>query len=213
MTHATPSSHLALRTKLARSLVILVALLATPALEKEANAAGEADAPARPEHAVNLGTTVGELGFIGHGNGFLMAQLAGDYSLSRLWSFGGVASYGHGDDAGSQFGRVTAQGRLHAIHARWVELWTAGEVGLALSYERGPSVSCFGGPCSSPAPLQAAPIFGLGLGFDVFPTRYLSVGIEGRSLIPFFARLTESPGTRLGVFAGASIAVHFPTEP
>ncbi len=200
-----------LRTSFARSLAMLSALVATASLEASAHAAAETDATAQAAHTVNLGTTIGELAFIGRGQGFLATQLAADYSLSPLWSVGGVATYGHGNENdGEHLGFVTAQGRLHAIHTRWVELWTAGQVGLAMSYAKGPNVSCLGGPCGASAPIQAAPIFGLGLGVDVFPTRYLSVGIEGRSLIPFFARSNESPGTRPGLFAGASIAMHFP---
>jgi hypothetical protein len=132
-------------------------------------------------------------------------QLAGDYSVSPRWSLGAVTSYGAGQMP-SGFLRFSAQGRFHAVRHRWLDLWAAGEAGAAVM--NGARGGCMDDDSCPDPHSEVGAIFGLGLGLDVFLSRQVSLGVEGRGLVPFLNRSGLTPRTGIGLFSGLTLAAH-----
>jgi hypothetical protein len=112
-------------------------------------------------------------------------QLEGGYRWSRWWSFGGIASYANEFESRTNHWRGSGQARFHYAHMRAFDAWAGGEVGVAIVKQL--TERC--GDCA-PSPeeekTRLAPLAGLGLGFDLLPTHYISLGMESRAIMTAF---------------------------
>jgi hypothetical protein len=129
------------------------------------------------------------------------------YRFSKRLAAGAVVSYFPPAVSEYRFSRLAGEARVYAISWRFIDVWGAGEAGIA-AWKFSPSdctscdfVSRFG------------PSFGLGAGVDVVALRYVSLGLEGRALLPIFlaAPVEDSPASVTPAFTvGLTLAAHIP---
>jgi len=151
-----------------------------------------------------------------YANGGLgLLQIAGSYRVSRFFALGGLASTTVAEEGEQHFWHVAGEARLLALTSRFVEIWGAAELGLAAT-TYSPSACGDCGPVRD-ADLRAhfAPIFGPGAGVDFLPIKYVSLGVEGRALVPIYpaAPVAEGPTGVAPVFMfGLTLAAHIATD-
>jgi hypothetical protein len=129
----------------------------------------------------------------------VVVQVGAAYRVSPRLALGGVGSFSPGAENDHQTWRLSVEGRVFAITTRFVEVWGAGEAGFAASRyvpnDFGVGDCIAPGGCATPSyqkRAHLAPLMGAGAGIDLLPLRYVSVGIEGRALMPyFFARAVD----------------------
>lgn len=148
-----------------------------------------------------------------------VVQIGAAYRVSPRFALGGVGSFSPGTENDHQTWRLSGEGRAFAVTTRFVEIWGAGEVGFAASRyvpnDMGVADCIVSGGCATPSDQKRphlAPLAGAGAGVDFLPLRYVSVGVEGRALMPYFlARAVDggpqgfSPIFTLGLSLGGRL--------
>jgi hypothetical protein len=135
------------------------------------------------------------------------------YRVSRHVGLGGyVASW---RDFGTDHITVIApEATYHLTPDRVIDLWGSTMLGLAVAQAGKPQCGDCGALDPSVQRARFAPILGVGLGFDVYPVRWVSIGVEGRASVAWFDTVhpsnavvpsSLSPGFLLGVRLGGHI--------
>jgi hypothetical protein len=136
--------------------------------------------------------------------GQLLLQLAVGRRFSEHVSAGVVGSYSPTIDSelDRRIWRVSAEGRLHLVPVRFVDLWADGELGVVVS-SPSPDYAPGEPPKRDPADpwthTHAGPVLGAGVGVDLLPIRYFSLGLEARALAPVLGEGDVSSLLTLGL--------------
>jgi hypothetical protein len=188
-----------------RTLAFATAVLAL-SLSSLSAAAAEGDAPNPAVHTLTVNGAFSNAWVHGtsllqpyHNDAFF--QLGAWYRLSPRVALGGLASFAPGVESEHQFWRLSSEARFFALATRFVEVWGAGEAGVAMTRYVANDVGngdCIApGGCGIPSNERRphfAPLVGLGAGVDFLPLRYVSIGLEGRALLPYFAAQSVENG-------------------
>jgi hypothetical protein len=205
---------------------LALSLVASSERAARAEAPHEGD-PGAAEHGVDLAPTLGMGAIKGskvlHGqfdtafssyDDYVVLQAAAAYRLTPRLSVGALASYWMNPDQGRVW-QVAGEARYHVVQARFIDLWGAGEVGIAAAVAGGPDCGDCGAPNASNYATRFAPLAGVGTGIDFLPVRYVSLGLEGRALVTWFddAQPPEASTPRTiapGFFFGLTLGAHVP---
>jgi hypothetical protein len=129
---------------------------------------------------------------------------------SRAWSFGALGMYG--GTLGAQLWRAAGEAAFHPLSLRWVDAYVAAEAGFAFSqlgdesrYQDGTLIRT-----ETDRRLRVGPSAGFGVGADVLPVRFFSVGVEARALGIIFdhgpdPQTPSGPTTALFVGVGGAL--------
>jgi hypothetical protein len=128
-------------------------------------------------------------------------QVGVAYRIAPRFTIGAVGSFSPGLENDHQLWRLSGEGRVLAVATRFVEVWGAGELGLAASKyvpnDFGVGDCIDPGGCATPSEerrFHLAPLVGTGAGIDFLPLRFASVGMEGRALLPYFVAHAAGSG-------------------
>jgi hypothetical protein len=187
-------------------------------------AAAEAGEP-RPAKDVGTAVTLGGLIMDSLGarqttrlpnEGWVLFQLAGWYHLTKSFAVGGVGSYS-GALGSSELWRLSGEARFFPVTWRFADVWVSAEAGWALSLylPDGEPTGWVGTPLPAPdTGPRVAPLAGIGAGIDLLPIREISLGVEGRAMVPIFLGPPAGDGPSgfsPAVSAGLTFAFHLPT--